>query len=147
MYDDLLGTKQQPKQKQAKWSIFFVKQLYLDISNGTSMVFKVDTPTPSGRIYPKDEMEKTFKKATTGKGLYLVKYPPQDPIMVNPANIIGWCLGYSISDVSKEITVEMKYLKGKEDYAQFDFAPLMIGATDAHTKKVSLVNLTQLYII
>ncbi|MBU7025446.1 MAG: hypothetical protein HXS48_00780 [Theionarchaea archaeon] len=154
MYDDLLGSRKKNIPENPKPQIAHSKKLYFDCGM-TAMPFKVDTTSPTGKVYPKNIVEIAFtdklpflgsEVATTGKNLFLVNKLPLKPTIVDPLHLIGFCIGYDIDDISKEVYVNISYGKGKEDFSHFDIAPAFLG-TVMPNGTVDTLLITQLYLI
>lgn len=125
MYDDLLGEKKSTPHlpKKTFWSGSAIKTLH----------YKVDTPTPNGRLYPKDTMEEALDEAIK-RNLWLINKVPRLPEIVEINHIVGKCTGYNINQ-NNEILLDIKYLKGMSTYANFNVTTV---ATATVTQKMDV---------
>ena len=143
MYDDLLGPKKKKSNyngaRHKKLSITYVKKLN----------FQVDTPTPSGKIYPKHVVEDALNNKlgpNYRNNFFLVAYPPKDPTVVNLANVIGIIQSFKICP-NNDILIEIKYTYGNEVFSQFDITWCALGSIDDKGRVQNPLTITQLYLI
>lgn len=108
MFEDILGEK---KTNEWIWK---------------PLEFKVDTPSRTGKIYPKEIFIKAFQRCLSLGNIFLVNCLPQDPSKVDLIYVIGECKEIQIA-VDNKIYVKIRYFSKDFEDVYKDF-PIWIVA-------------------